>query len=494
MSTPPAAAPPPREPAAATRSRLATLGASLLVLVLVAGYLVADAYDKVPGFLTLTPRYTSLTAYPSQALAQTPAVASPVGLATFAADVPLPTQAGIEAALAGPLAQPILGGTVAVSVYDALTGRQVYSRAGSVPVAPASATKLLTATAALHTLGPDTRLVTDTLLSGDQVWLRAGGDVTLDLISATPNSPLTHATLADLASQTAVALRAAGKTSVSVALDDTLFSGPTQLPTWEPSFFETGIVAPVTPIAVNIGRLQPIEYSPREADPALAAGDAFVAALVAQGITVGGSVTRAATPQGALPLAAVQSAPIVDLVDYMLKTSDNTIAEVLAHLVAIKRGLPGDFANGGPAVVAALTELAPRLGLTMTGVSLADGSGLSNLNRISPDLLSQLVLASYRRVAPESASIVEALPQAALSGTLSGRFLAPGPNDTAGVLRAKTGTLRHILALSGYVPDRDGRVLVFSIVNTSLPDNVFPEGQAAMDNIAAALANCGCGG
>ncbi|MDT4935178.1 MAG: hypothetical protein QOK11_3070, partial [Pseudonocardiales bacterium] len=91
--------------------------------------------------------------------------------------------------------------------------------------------------------------------------------------------------------------------------------------------------------------------------------------------------------------------------------------------------------------------------------------------------------------------IVTALPVAAWSGTLSGRYLrGSGATAGAGVVRAKTGTLTSVSSLAGFVHDADGRLLAFAV----LADHVAPgdgptaAAEAALDRIAAALAGCGC--
>jgi D-alanyl-D-alanine carboxypeptidase/D-alanyl-D-alanine-endopeptidase (penicillin-binding protein 4) len=85
------------------------------------------------------------------------------------------------------------------------------------------------------------------------------------------------------------------------------------------------------------------------------------------------------------------------------------------------------------------------------------------------------------------------LPVAGLSGTLAERFdggRAAAP-DGAGVVRAKTGTLSAVTALSGYVVTAEGRLLAFSLMASGIEGRTL-EARDAVDRAAALLASCGC--
>ena len=80
---------------------------------------------------------------------------------------------------------------------------------------------------------------------------------------------------------------------------------------------------------------------------------------------------------------------------------------------------------------------------------------------------------------------------AGLSGTLGDRYLDAATAQGAGLVRAKTGTLNSVLALSGYVVDADGRLLVFSFIGNGLTPGAAGNKQA-LDKAASVLASCGC--
>ncbi|MFC7646835.1 D-alanyl-D-alanine carboxypeptidase [Streptosporangium lutulentum] len=137
-------------------------------------------------------------------------------------------------------------------------------------ITPASTTKLVTAVASLASLGPDARLSTRVVRgsSPGSIILVGGGDPTL----AGPRSsgdPLYYpqpTSLSSLARLTAKALKAAGVTKVTVAYDDSLYTGPRTASTWKPNYVPEGSVAPVTALMVDEGRVSPNSHQ-RVSDP-----------------------------------------------------------------------------------------------------------------------------------------------------------------------------------------------------------------------------------
>jgi len=307
-----------------------------------------------------------------------------------------------------------------------------------------------------------------------------------------------RAGLADLAAQVIAALRAAGPaTSVTLQVDDHLFSGPSRSPLWPAGDVPGGFVAPVTALAVDAGNATPGrraksgEPFARSGDPSLAAGALFAAALRAQGLTVTGKVTRSpaavpTTTPGARVLGRVWSAPVVEVLAEALSESDNTVAEVLARLVAVQDGRPATFAGAGAAVLAR----ASRLGLPTTGNRLAGGSGLGSGYAVSADLLVRALRLAAGAAAPQLRGVVSGLPVAGASGTLVERFDAPAAAAARGVVRAKTGTLTGTSTLAGTVVDAEGRLLAFAVLADRVGSTTAA--RAALDVAAARLAQCGC--
>ena len=447
--------------------------------------------------------------------------AGPV-LAGPATSAPLPTTAGLGTALGPLLADPALGPAVGAVVLDGLTGTVLLDRDSQLPRVPASVAKLVTAAAALVALGPQRVLETRVVEGGapGEIVLVGAGDPTLTAAVQPPEDYPTDASLAELAAQTAAALRPAQTAAASPApsaapptpapppspapppapltpppttpppvvirVDDSLFAGPPVNPAWETSYLATGAVAPVSALAVDGGRTVPGGRA-RSPDPALAAGRAFADLLRATGLPVAPEVTRAVSPPRARELASVASPTIAVIVEQTLRTSDNDIAEALLHLAAAERGVPATATGGAESVAAVLAERT-----LPAPAALLDGSGLARGSRISPAALAQLLVAAGGRERADLWPLVTGLPVAAFSGTLADRFGGATPGPGAGFVRAKTGTLTGVNSLAGVVEDADGRLLVFAVLADAVPATGSGSARVALDRIGATLAACGC--
>jgi D-alanyl-D-alanine carboxypeptidase/D-alanyl-D-alanine-endopeptidase (penicillin-binding protein 4) len=418
----------------------------------------------------------------------------PAVLASLPASAPSPSTAGLRRVLGPLLRTPGLGGSVSAEIVDLSSGASLLSSSPTVPAAPASTVKLLTGAAALSLLGPTARLPTTVVdgASRDEIVLVGGGDVTLAAGHGGPGRAIGRAGIADLADQTAAALRAQGRRAVAVRLDDTLFKGPSVNPAWSAGDVGGGFIAPVTALAVNSGSatpaapLVPGEPAARVADPSMAAARMFAAALTRAGVKVTGPVVRAKAPDGGALLARVESAGVGDLVEHALTDSDNTIAEALARVVAVKAGRQATFADAGVAVL----DRVDLLGVPVAGAHLSGGSGLGGGNQVSAHTLARLLVLAAAPSHPELRPLLTGLPVAGASGTLSDRFGTRRESGGLGVVRAKTGTLTGVSALAGTVVDADGRQLGFVI----LADHVVstPAARTALDDAVSALAGCGC--
>ncbi len=449
-----------------------------------------------------------------------PSAAAPV-LEPVAAGGTLPTAAGLGRVLGPLLAQPALGPRVGAAVLDLAGGRLLYGHDADGDYSTASTTKLLTAAAALSVLGPQYRIQTRVVAGAapGQIVLVGGGDATLATAPPAGFVPA-PASLPALARSTAAALRAQGTTTVSLGYDSTLFTGSTTAATWPAAYVSSGIVSPVTALSVDEGRvgLTAEGSAPRVADPALGAAKAFARQLARQGITVKGAPAASkapptpsatatttttagparsaggssgpSTPAGAL-LASVSSPTLSDLLGWMLSTSDNDLAEALAHLVAHASGQPADFPGGVTAVTAAVQAL----GVPTDHLSLYDGSGLSVQTRVEPAVLGRVLVLAGAADHPQLRPILTGLAVAGFSGSLEPpRFDAPGTSGAAGLVRAKTGTLTGVSAMAGTVEDAAGRQLVFVFVADHVPAGGTLAARAALDRLGAAVAGCGCSG
>ncbi|HET6213191.1 MAG TPA: D-alanyl-D-alanine carboxypeptidase/D-alanyl-D-alanine-endopeptidase [Micromonosporaceae bacterium] len=428
-------------------------------------------------------------------------------LAGASADAPEPTEAGVKAALDPLVRDSRLGGRVSVSVVDVVTGSSLYARGPDTAAVPASTTKLVTAVTVLASRGPTYKIVTKAVAGAHpgEVVLVGGGDPTL-AAGATGTYP--GAARLDLLA--AAAKQALGGTPpTKVIIDGSLFSGPSWGPAWDTELSE-GYGAATMALTTDGARVHPKEVKPpaaRYREPDVAAGRLFAAALglpasavaagtappavAAPAVVTSGSAASAGpvTLTPGVELGRVESPPLVRIVEMMLTESDNVIAESLARQVALAKGQPASYAGAAAAMKTVLADL----GLAAAQDGLADGSGLSKNNRITPALLTAVLTLAARSDHPELHGLFSGLPVAGYSGTLKDRYRSAGPSRPgAGVVRAKTGTLTGVSAISGIVVTRDGRLLAFAV----LADDVTPGGQFpaqdALDKITTTLAGCGC--
>jgi serine-type D-Ala-D-Ala carboxypeptidase/endopeptidase (penicillin-binding protein 4) len=417
-----------------------------------------------------------------QAAPPPPPIIVKPGIVPVAATAPAPTSRGVVGRLAAVLADPNLG-RLGGRVTDAMTAEELWQQQDDVPMQPASTDKTLTTAAALLTLDRGTRVTTRVVVADQPgaVVLVGGGDPTLS--AAPPEQDTWYhdaARISDLADQ----VRRNGVTPTAVQVDTSLFSGPTMAPGWDPADIEGGDIAPIESVMLDAGRIQPAtDESQRSLTPALDAGRALAGALGVDLKHV--TIADHPTPVGARQLAAVQSAPLIQRLNEMMNASDNVMAECIAREVAAAMHRPLSFTGA----VDAVTNRLSTAHIDTTSAVLQDSSGLSVADRLTAKTLDSVVQASAGPDQPALRPLLDLLPIAGGSGTLSDRFLdtaaATGP---AGWLRAKTGSLTATNALAGVVTDSSGRVLTFALIS----NDAGSTGRTAIDAVAATLWSCGC--
>jgi D-alanyl-D-alanine carboxypeptidase/D-alanyl-D-alanine-endopeptidase (penicillin-binding protein 4) len=183
----------------------------------------------------------------------------------------------------------------------------------------------------------------------------------------------------------------------------------------------------------------------------------------------------------------VQSATVGEQVDLMLQTSDNYLAEVLGRMAAAAEGQPASSDGAATTVRAQLTEL----GIPTDTMRLADVSGLALDNQVSARQFAEVVRAITSGTDLRLRAGLAGFPVAGVTGTLDARYGDSSTARGAGLVRAKTGTLNSVIALSGYVVDADGRLLVFSFIGNGLTPGAAGN-KEVLDRAATALAACGC--
>jgi serine-type D-Ala-D-Ala carboxypeptidase/endopeptidase (penicillin-binding protein 4) len=461
-----------------------------------------------------------------------------------------PVQAQDDSALGADLdailADPGLAGADVGLVVTTLEGDPVYRRAGDRRQQPASNAKLATSAAALEVLGPDHTFTTTVASTGRRLgpvldgglYLRGTGDPTM--------LARDYDTLAAQVARSGIRV-VRGK----LTADDTWFDDVRLGLSWawddEPYYYNAqvsaltaapdtdydagSIIVRVAPGAAGtrakVTTEPPTDYvrvvntattgAPGSANTisvdrehgsntftvtgSIPAGGAvtsewmavweptgyaaalFRSALRRHGVTVLGATIRGATPAGATRLASRESMPLRELQVPFLKLSNNLHAEILVKAMGRATTGQGSWDAGRTALVAALN----RLGVTGR-LSMADGSGLSRMDQISPDQLAQLLAGAVDR--PWFGEWFEALPIAGEPDRLVGGTLRNRMRGTAaeGAVHAKTGTLTGVTGLSGYVDTAGGERWIFSMVSNN---TIGVNAKAIEDAVAVRLAEAG---
>jgi D-alanyl-D-alanine carboxypeptidase/D-alanyl-D-alanine-endopeptidase (penicillin-binding protein 4) len=219
-------------------------------------------------------------------------------------------------------------------------------------------------------------------------------------------------------------------------------------------------------------------------DPALHFGSTLTAFLQQRGVKMKHSVVRGTVPAGARLVLVDKSPPLKDVVATLNHYSNNIIAETLVKAMGAEvLGAPGTFDNG---LAVGRQYLEQKVGLQPGSYVYENGSGLNDVNRFTARQLAQLV----RAVSADYEIATEwftSLAVAGTQGTISHRM-----KDTPAVrhLRAKTGTLRGVSALSGTVVQPSGNVVAFSILTQGYKKGASVVWKA-QTQIGAALASDG---
>ena len=352
-----------------------------------------------------------------------------------------------------------LGQTAAIAV-DASSGEVLYAHNATRPLVPASNEKLPVAWAALTLLGPGYRFGTEVLGAGERVGSTWDGDL---YVVGNGDPTLTRADVARLAAS----VRATGIRRVTGRIrgDESAYDAVRGAPGWK-RYFVGGESPPLSALVVDRADGWPA------LSPPLLAARLLREALVVRGVAVAGRPGLGSAPREALPIAVVRSARLATIVAEMDRDSDNFVAEMLLkHLGTLDGGL-GTTARGARVVLSAMREA----GIPVEGVRMADGSGLSSLDRMTGAALVGVIRAGMQdpRI---SQAFVASFAVAGRNGTLSTRLPA-----LAGLVRGKTGTTDLACSLSGVIGDG----IVFSVLQNGRPVS-FWSARAAQDRFVTAL-------
>jgi len=380
------------------------------------------------------------------------------------------------------------------SVRRADTGESLFDYGGANPQRTASVLKVLTASAAVMQLGADYQITTSVVSgsSAGTIVLVGRGDATLSAMPPGTESVYTGAPkLSTLAASVIAQYETVypGQQISNLVLDASYWNAADKWdPSWKRSEQTTGYHSEVTALQVDGDRADPTKQtSPRSTDPIARAGDAFVAALKAAdtgGVVAPNVAVSIGTANSGNVLAEVKSQPLRVLIPQMLLNSDNTLAEMLARVVSKESGLGGSAASLQQAFPSLLWPDDPT---TARSVTIKDGSGLSENNAVSPNVMSEFM----RRVASggENLDVVrDALPVAGKTGTLASRFTGANAVAREHVI-AKTGWIDTAYTLSGFMDAADGTRLTFAFY--AIGEGIKDDAKEALDTLATGVYTCG---
>lgn len=355
------------------------------------------------------------------------------------------------------------GGASGLFVIDAETGSTVCARAPGQRRPLASNMKLFTTSTALSRLGPQSRIATVVKTDGGidrsgvlhgSLYLVGGGDPAL----GTPS--FYRRFLGGLGTNLFLLkrqIREAGVKAITgrVYADDSIFDRLRGVA--DSGYATSPEIGPLSGLDFNSGYSNPSGHS-FATDPATTAAATLTQSLQAAGVRVPTGVALGTAPPFSTELARVESPTLTEIVNTTDVYSYNFFAEMLIKLLGARFGSAGSTAAG-----ASVVEQFARG--HSSGVQATDGSGLTRSNRASP---MQIVgLLRSMRESPVGDDFIQDLALTGHEGTVADRM-----HGTAayGRCRTKTGTISSVSNLSGYCFNRDGKIMIFSILMAGVRD------------------------
>lgn len=453
----------------------------VVTLAVCVGYTIADVCDVAPGLLTAQSAPTrTYSAIP------TPLAAGAVA-GKADRDVPIDEKKAEKLITALGESEGTGNFSVAIAAAD---GTIAAERNLDTEREPASTTKTLTAFTAVHTLEMSGTLDTEVYLThadtSPTIVLQGHGDMLLGEGQNDPSHINGRAGLATLAQNTAQSLRQRGIDQVALAVDDSLFGDDNTSTALEQNNDGDAMYTPLSSMAVDGGRMRYgltadpdafTDYPTLSRTTASDAAQTFRSLLTQQGITVIDSSDTSGTEASAR-IAKVSSAPLNEVMAFMLRHSDNTLAELFARLTALKLGL----GNSMDADIQAVVQVLRANDIPTDGLHLTSCSGLAAGTRLRiPTLLA--VQRSLVGLDDGGAAEIEGLSVPGLTGTARNRA---ANDDIKGLARVKTGSLGGVRALVGNVSREHGGVLLFAVIVNDSSDELAANN--AIDDFMAGLA------
>ena len=370
------------------------------------------------------------------------------------AEVVLPWPMNVQARLDSLTSDTLLRRTqLGLMVFDLAADSVIYSYGGQQTLRPASTMKLLTSVTALDLLGSryDYRTslyyqgrMADGVLEGD-VWLVGGMDPLFDDTDLRIMAETLHRVGIDSIS---------GRIMKDVTFKEDMLLGEGWC--WDDDNPQ------LTPLLIS----RKDEFAER-----------FKEELEKCGVIVNAPISAGRLPKDAL-LVCSRSHPLSEVLVPMMKESDNLYAESMFFQIAAATGQrPAKAVHARQAVKSLLS----KAGVRGIPYRIADGSGLSLYNYVTPELMVRLLRYAYLK-RDVMAALYPALPVAGVDGTLKKRMKG---SAAEGNVHAKTGTLTGISSLAGYCRAANQHLLAFCIINQGIMKNA--EGRNFQDKVCEAL-------
>lgn len=357
---------------------------------------------------------------------------------------------GAPAALKSSTISPILKSAVSsktladpgLILVDPLSGETLFENDADSLRKPASLLKIISAVALLDYVAPDFRFTTE-ILTGTE-----------------PNTLIIAGSLDPWMERKNWLASKMGRVSLPKIVKTAL----------KKLDFDNG--APIETLSIEYSKMHTVDL------------DFIKAQFVARNIKV--TTTKVSTAEARFnskeSIAKFESPPLQKIMDWMLIWSDNTLGNRMAMYASMKAGF--GYAESG--IEETFIKTLSNLEIDSTGLKAVDGSGLSRSNRVSAQMLAELLLKTYDN--EKYRTIYGGLPVGGVNGTMRNRFVTSAPK-AIGLVRTKTGFLTGVVSLAGYVQGGD-REYIFVAIADRIPRS-YAAAQAArvaLDKVLAKFA------
>jgi D-alanyl-D-alanine carboxypeptidase len=325
---------------------------------------------------------------------------------------------------------------------DPATGETIYKNDADTLRKPASLLKIISAVALLDYVDPEFRFTTE-ILTGN-----------------TPNTLIIAGALDPWMERNNTLATKMGRVSLPKIVKTALKK------------LDADNGAPIETLRIEYSKLHSVDL------------DFIKAQFVARDIKV--SMAKVTAAEGKLnskeSIAKFDSPPLQKIMDWMLIWSDNTLGNRMAMYASMKAGF--GYAESG--IEETFIKTLSNLEIDSTGLNAVDGSGLSRSNRVSAQMLAELLLKTYEN--DKYRTIYGGLPVGGVNGTMRNRFVNSAPK-AIGLVRTKTGFLTGVVSMAGYVQGGD-REYIFVAIADQIPKNNSgaKAARVALDKVLAKFA------